>query len=59
MEFGMSSRIKPKEKYVRNSMKEIWGNLDGPPKQRMWTYMVDGSARAVLGATPIYACYKV
>ena len=28
----MSRRIKPKEKYVRISMKEIWPNLDGPPK---------------------------
>ena len=32
MEFGMSRRIKPKEKYVRISMKEIWPNLDGLPK---------------------------
>ena len=32
MEFGMSRRIKPNEKYVRISMKEIWRNLDGPPK---------------------------
>ena len=55
----MSRRIKPKEKYASNSMKEIWGNLDGPPKQRMWTYMVDESARAVLGATAICACYKL
>ena len=29
MEFGMSRRIKPKEKYVRISMKEVWRNLDG------------------------------
>ena len=29
MEFGVSHRIKPKEKYVRISMKEIWCNLDG------------------------------
>ena len=28
----MSRRIKPKEKYVRISMKEIWRNLDGAPK---------------------------
>ena len=28
----MSHRIKPKEKYVRISMKAIWHNLDGPPK---------------------------
>ena len=33
MEFGMSRRIKPKEKYVRISLKEIWRNLDGPPKK--------------------------
>ena len=32
MEFGMSRRIKPKEKYVGISMKEFWRNLDGPPK---------------------------
>ena len=32
MEFGMSRRIKPKEKYVRISMKEIWRNLDGLQK---------------------------
>ena len=31
MEFGMICRIKPKEKYVRISIKEIWRNLDGPP----------------------------
>ena len=35
MEFGMSSRFKPKEKYVHISMKEIRRNLDGPPKDRM------------------------
>ena len=34
MEFGMFRRIKPKEKYVRISMKEIWRNLDGPPKNK-------------------------
>ena len=34
MEFGMSRRIKPKEKYVRISMKEIWHNLDCPPKNK-------------------------
>ena len=34
MEFGMSRRIKPKEKYVRISMKEIWRNLNGPPKNK-------------------------
>ena len=33
MEFGMSRRIKPKDKYVRISMKEIWRNLDGSPKK--------------------------
>ena len=32
MEFGISRRIKPIEKYVRILMKEIWRNLDGPPK---------------------------
>ena len=34
MEFGMSRRIKPKEKYVRISMKESWRNLDGQPKNK-------------------------
>ena len=29
MEFGMSRKIKPKEKYVHISKKEIWRNLDG------------------------------
>ena len=33
MEFGMSRRIKPKRN-VRISMKEIWRNLDGPPKNK-------------------------
>ena len=33
MEFGMSRRIKPKEKYVRIS--------DGPPKNKeLWSYVV-------------------
>ena len=41
MEFGMSRRIKPKEKYVRISMNEIWRNLDGPPKNKeLWSYVV-------------------
>ena len=41
MEFGMSHRIKPKEKYVRISMKEIWCNLDGLPKYKeLWSYIV-------------------
>ena len=40
MEFGMSRRIKPKEKYVRISMKEIWRNLDGPSKNKeLWSYV--------------------
>ena len=34
MEFGMSCRIKAKEKYVCISMKEIWYNLDGLPKNK-------------------------
>ena len=34
MEFGMSRRIKPKEKYVRISMKEVCRNLDGPSKNK-------------------------
>ena len=32
MELGMSRRIKPKEKYVRISMKDVWRNLDDPSK---------------------------
>ena len=37
----MSRRIKPKEKYVRISMKEIWRNLDGPSKNKeLWSYVV-------------------
>ena len=34
MEFGMSRRIKPKEKYVRISLKEIWRTLDVLPKNK-------------------------
>ena len=34
MEFGMSRRIKPKEIYVRISMKEVWRNLDGLSKNK-------------------------
>ena len=34
MEFGMSHRIKPKEKYVRISMKEVWRNFDGPSENK-------------------------
>ena len=41
MEFGMSRRIKPNEKNVRISLKEIWRNLDGPPKNKeSWSYVV-------------------
>ena len=41
MKFGMSRRIKPKEKYARISMKEIWRNLDGPSKNKeLWSYVV-------------------
>ena len=37
----MSLKIKPKEKYVRISMKEICRNLDGPPKNKeLWSYVV-------------------
>ena len=34
MEFGMSRMIKPKEKYVHISMKEVWRNLDDPSKNK-------------------------
>ena len=41
MEFGMSRRIKPKEIYMRISIKEIWRNLDRPPKnKKLWSYVV-------------------
>ena len=30
----MSLRIKPKEKYVRISVKEVWRYLDGPSKNK-------------------------
>ena len=41
MEFGMSRGIKPKEKYVRISMMEIWRTLDGPAKNKeLWSYVV-------------------
>ena len=41
MEFGMSRRVKPEEKYVRISMKEILSNLDSPPKNKeLWSYIV-------------------
>ena len=41
MEFGMSRRIKPKEKYVHISMKDIWRNLGGPLKNfELWIYIV-------------------
>ena len=37
MEFGMSRRINPKEKYVRISMKEIWTVCH---KIELWSYVV-------------------
>ena len=41
MEFGMSRRIKPKRNNVLISMKEIWRNLDGQPKNKeLWSYVV-------------------
>ena len=40
MEFGMFRRITPREKYVRISMKDMWHNLDGPPKYKeLWSYV--------------------
>ena len=36
-----STHFKPKDKYVCISMKEIWRNLDGPPKNKeLWSYLV-------------------
>ena len=40
MELGMSRTMKSKEKYVRISMKEIWRNLDGPPKNIFFYFML-------------------
>ena len=41
MEFRMFCKIKPKEKYGRISMKEVWRNLDGPSKNKeLWSYVV-------------------
>ena len=42
MEFGMSRRIKLKQKYVRISMKEFqWRNLDDPSKNKeLWSYVL-------------------
>ena len=41
MEFGISCRIKPKEKYVCISMKKICRNLDGMQKNKeLWSYVV-------------------
>ena len=34
MEFGMSRWIKPKDKYVHISVKEVWHNLDCPSKNK-------------------------
>ena len=40
MEFRMSRRIKTKEKYVSISMKDMWRNLYGPPKNiQLWSYV--------------------
>ena len=40
MEFGMTRRIKPKEKYVWISLKEIWCHLDRLPKNKeLWSYV--------------------
>ena len=37
----MFRRIKPKEKYVHISVKEVWRNLDGlPEKKKLWSYVV-------------------
>ena len=42
MEFLISRSIKPKEKYVRILLKEIWRNLNGPPKNKeLWSYVVN------------------
>ena len=37
----MSRRIKPKEKYVRISMKEVCRNMVGPSTHKeLWSYVV-------------------
>ena len=39
---GQVRVFKLKDKYVRISMKEIWCNLDGPPKNKeLWSYVVN------------------
>ena len=42
MEFGMSCRMKPNEKYVRISMKEVWRNFDGPLKNNEFVELRSG-----------------
>ena len=37
MEFGMSRRIKPKEKYVLILTNEVWHILDGTSKKKRAT----------------------
>ena len=52
MEFGMSLRIKPNEKYVCISLKEIWRNLDGPPKNKeLWSYIVSFEFSSLTGSS--------
>ena len=47
MECGMSRSVKPKEKYVYISMKEIWCNLDGTPKNKeLWRYVMSFESRS-------------
>ena len=38
MEFGMSRRIKPKQKYMHISMKDVWHNL--VKNKGLWGYVV-------------------
>ena len=49
MEFGMSRRIKPNEKYVRILMKEIWRNLHCPNKNKeLWNYVYNNLYKNVV-----------
>ena len=41
MLWNLECSVEGKEKYVRISMKEIWRDLDVPPKNKeLWSYVV-------------------
>ena len=49
MEFGMSLRIKQKEKYVRISMNEVWHNFDGLSKNNDFVEVLSKPKVAEIG----------